>query len=119
MAAAMAWRSPGSELMIRSRRRKAPSTTHASVMAERAASAPVDAHQALRRRVGVLLRLASPGGLGGPLVGVGEFGGGEGAVLVLELGYGGQAGPDGEFLILGRIQGAGGCGPESRCWSLR
>jgi hypothetical protein len=46
--------------MIRSRRRKAPSTTHASVMAERAASAPVDAHQALRRRVGVLLRLARP-----------------------------------------------------------
>ena len=51
----------------------------------------------------VAARLLAAGGLGGPLVGVGEFVGGEGAVLVLELGYGGQAGTDSEFLASGGL----------------
>ena len=43
------------------------------------------------------------------MVGVGGFAGGEGAALVLELGYGGQACPDGKFLAGGgREPGAAG-----------
>ena len=60
MAAAMAWRSPGPELMIRPRRRRAPSTTHASTMsvvAEQAAGAP-----AARARMSSRVSVSQPGG---------------------------------------------------------